>query len=108
MHLIFIPIILRDHWSLVTVDMREMRIDFYYPSGGDGTRICEAIRLWLCDMRQGLRTVRAGRPPPPKPRRPPLNDHPHRQKHPSPSCEITVFWRVPVCNRTLKYYRTLS
>ena len=69
MHLIFIPIILRDHWSLVTVDMREMRIDFYDPSGGDGTRICEAIRLWLCDMHQGLRTVRAGRPPPPKPRR---------------------------------------
>ena len=36
-----------------------------------------------------------------------LNDHPQRQKHPSPNCEITVFWRVlvplevPVCNRTL-------
>ena len=33
MHLIFIPIILRDHWLLVTVDMREMRIGFYDPSG---------------------------------------------------------------------------
>ena len=33
-----------------------------------------------------------------------LNDHPQRQKHPkfpSPSCEITVFSAVPVCNRTL-------
>ena len=69
MHLILIPIILCDHWSLVTVDMREMRIDYFDPSGGDGTRICEAIRLWLCDMHQRLRTVRAGRPPPPKPRR---------------------------------------
>ena len=46
---------------MVVVDMREQRIDFYDPGGSDGARICEAIRLWLCDMHQGLRTGREGR-----------------------------------------------
>ena len=31
-----------------------------------------------------------------------LNDHPQRRNHPSPSCEITVFSAVPMCNRTIK------
>ena len=30
-----------------------------------------------------------------------LNDHPQRRKHPSPSCGITVFSAVLMCNRTL-------
>ena len=59
MHMVLIPALLGDHWTLVVVDMREQRIDFYDPGGSDGSRICEAVRLWLCDMHQGLRTVRA-------------------------------------------------
>ena len=35
-----------------------------------------------------------------------LNDHPQRRNHPSPSCEITVFSAVPMCNRTLNIFKS--